>query len=195
MSARSDKDAYSRQNGDTDAPFDPADYARQEHPSSMEDETPDGDVESSASVPRWFLQIKSRWRDVLAWFFAALLLVRIAVAFYFAEFWIGYLPQFGLLALLTAELFFSKDRCISLVSCILLVDSLIADGYHLFTYRAVYHHRLELNWPYDDRIQIALVTLGLVLIVWRDRSIPRLVTAVPLLGIFLVLFVIIIASL
>lgn len=195
MSARSDKDAYSRQNGDTDTLFDPAGYFRQEHPASMEDETPDGDVESSASVPRWLLQIKSRWRDVLAWSFAALLLVRIAVAFYFAEFWIGYLPQFGLLALLTAELFFSKDRCISLVSCILLVDSLIADGYHLFTYRAVYHHRLELNWPYDDRIQIALVTLGLVLIVWKDRSVPRLAAAIPLLGIFLVLLVIIIASL
>lgn len=108
MSARSDKDAYSRQNGDTDTPFDPAGYFRQEHPSSMEDETPDGDVESSASVPRWFQLIKNRWRDVLAWSFAALLLVRIAVAFYFAEFWIGYLPQFGLLALLTAELFFPK---------------------------------------------------------------------------------------
>ena len=136
MSAQPDKDDLFRQDGNDSVPFDPADYARREHEPSPEDETPDGDEEEPVSVPCGLLLIKSRWREVLAWSFAALLLARIAVAFYFAEFWIGYLPQFGLLALLTAELFFSKDRCISLVSCILLVDSLIADGYHLFTYRA-----------------------------------------------------------
>ena len=192
MSAQTDEDAHSPREGTRGVPFDPADYVRQDNAVPDPDS---GDEVSSASGPRWLQWMKRHWRDVLAWSFAALLLARVAVAFYFAEFWIGYLPQFGLLALLTTELFFSKDRCISLVSCILLIDSLIADGYHLFTYRAVYHHRLELNWPYDDRIQIALVTLGLIVIVWRERSVPRLTAAIPLLGIFLVLFVIMIASL
>ena len=193
MSAQKDEDTHSPQDGRSGVPFDPADYARNEAEPSPESES--GDDISSASGPRWLLLIKSRWREILACSFAALLLARVAVAFYFAEFWIGYLPQFGLLALLTAELFFSKDLCVSLVSCILLADSLIADGYHLFAYGAVYRHRLELNWPYDDRIQIALVTLGLIVIVWRERSVPRLAAAIPLLGIFLVLFVIMIASL
>lgn len=127
------------------------------------------------------------------WSFAAILLARIAVAFYFAGFWIGYLPQFGVLALLTAELFFSRDLCVSLVSCILLVDSIIADGYHLIIYRPEWR-RITFNWPYEDRFQIILVTLGLIVIVWRERSVPRLVAALPLLGIFLVLFVFAIAS-
>ena len=193
MSARTDEDGHSPRDGAGEAPFDPAAYARNEPEPSPESGS--GEEELSASGPRWLQQVKDHWRAVFAWSFAALLLARVAVAFYFVEFWIGYLPQFGLLALLTAELFFSRDFCISLVSCILLVDSIIADGYHLFTYGAVYHHRLELNWPYDDRIQIALVTLGLIIIVWRERSVPRLAAAIPLLGIFLVLFVIIIASL
>ena len=193
MSAKTDEDTHSPQDGRFGVPFDPADYARNEAEPSPESDS--GDEDFSASGPRWLQLIKSRWREILACSFAALLLARIAVAFYFAEFWIGYLPQFGLLALLTAELFFSKDLCVSLVSCILLADSLIADGYHLFAYGAVYRHRLELNWPYDDRIQIALVTLGLIVIVWRERSVPRLTAAIPLLGIFLVLFVIMIASL
>lgn len=194
MSAQTDEDERFPQDGRSGVPFDPADYVRNKlEPSS--DFIDSGEEDSSASGPCRLQWIKLHWRVVLAWSFAAFLLVRVAVAFYFVEFWIGYLPQFGLLALLTAELFFSKDLCISLVSCILLVDSLIADGYHLFIYRAVYHHRLDLNWPYDDRIQIALVTLGLIVIVWRERSVPRLFTAIPLLGIFLVLFVITIASL
>ena len=152
-----------------------------------------GDKDSSSSGPRWFQWIKLHWRSVFAWSFAALLLARIAVAFYFAEFWIGYLPQFGLLALLTAELFFSKDLCVSLVSCILLADSLIADVNDLFARRAEWQ-RLTFDWPYEDRFQIALVTLGLVIVVWRERSVPRLIAAVPLLGIFLLLFVISAAS-
>ena len=193
MSAKTDEDTHSPQDGRSGVPFDPADYARNEAEPSPESES--GDDISSASGPRWLLLIKSRWREFLACSFAALLLVRIAVAFYFAEFWIGYLPQFALLALLTVELFLSNDRCISLVSCVLLVDSLIADGYHLFAYRAVYHHRLELNWPYEDRFQITLVTLGLITIAWRERSVPVLVATIPLLGIFLVLSVISIASL
>ena len=203
MSAQTDTDDHSRQDGTSGVPFDPADFARppaKDCPPEEEDDDSStdslsGDEESFTDRPRWVRHVKTHWREILAWSFAALLLVRIGVAFYFAEFWIGYLPQFGLLALLTAELFFSKDLCLSLVSCILLVDSLIADGYHLFTYRAVYHHRLDLNWPYDDRFQIILVTLGLIIIVWRERSVPRLVTAIPLLGIFLVLFAILIANL
>ena len=194
MSARTDRDGHcSTQDEADEVPFDPADYARNEVEPSPDSDS--GEESPFASGPRWLQFIKNHWRDVLAWSFAALLLARVAVAFYYAGFWIGYLPQFGLLALLTVELFFSKDLCVSLVSCILLADSLIADACHLFIYRDIYHHRLELNWPYDDRIQIALVTLGLALIVWRERSVPRLAAAIPLLGIFLVLFVIIIASL
>ena len=192
MSAKTDEDAHSPQDGNSGVPFDPADYVRHEDDPSPDPES--GDEDSSASVPHWLQWIKLHWRVVFACSFAALLLARIAVAFYFVEFWVGYLPQFGLLALLTAELFFSKDRCVSLVSCILLADSLIADGYHMFAYGTVYHNRLELNWPYEDRFQIILVTLGLIIVVWRERSIPRLIAAIPLLGIFLVLFVFAIAS-
>ena len=191
MSAQTDEDAYSPQDGTSGVPFDPADYARNEDEPSPESES--GDEVSSASAPRWLQWVKRRWRNVLVWSFLALLLARLAVAFYFAGFWIGYLPQFGVLALLTAELFFSRDRCISLVSCILLVDSIIADGYHLFIYRPEWR-RITFNWPYEDRFQIILVTLGLIIVVWRDRSVPRLAAAIPLLGIFLVLFLFAIAS-
>ena len=191
MSAQADKDDLFRQDGTSGAPFDPADYARQDNEPSPDAES--GDVDPSASGPRWLRWLKRHWRDILAWSFLVLLLVRIAVAFYFAGFWIGYLPQFGVLALLTAELFFSRDLCISRVSCIFLVDSIIADGYHLFIYRPEWR-RITFNWPYEDRFQIILVTLGLVLIVWRERSVPRLAAAIPLLGIFLVLFVFAIAS-
>ena len=148
MSAQTDEDAYSPQDGTSGVPFDPADYARNEDEPSPESES--GDEVSSASAPRWLQWVKRRWRNVLVWSFLALLLARLAVAFYFAGFWIGYLPQFGVLALLTAELFFSRDRCISLVSCILLVDSIIADGYHLFIYRPEWR-RITFNWPYEDR--------------------------------------------
>jgi len=191
MSAQTDEDAHSPQDGTSGVPFDPADYARHEDEPSPESES--GDEVSSASVPRWLQWVKRRWRNMLVWSFLALLLARLAVAFYFAGFWIGYLPQFGVLALLTAELFFSRDRCISLVSCILLVDSIIADGYHLFIYRPEWR-RITFNWPYEDRFQIILVTLGLIIVVWRDRSVPRLAAAIPLLGIFLVLFLFAIAS-
>ena len=191
MSAQTDEDAHSPQDGTSGVPFDPADYARNEDEPSPESES--GDEVSSASAPRWLQWVKRRWRNVLVWSFLALLLARLAVAFYFAGFWIGYLPQFGVLALLTAELFFSRDRCISLVSCILLVDSIIADGYHLFIYRPEWR-RITFNWPYEDRFQIILVTLGLIIVVWRDRSVPRLAAAIPLLGIFLVLFLFAIAS-
>ena len=191
MSAQTDEDAHSPQDGTSGVPFDPADYARHEDEPSPESES--GDEVSSASAPRWLQWVKRRWRNVLVWSFLALLLARLAVAFYFAGFWIGYLPQFGVLALLTAELFFSRDRCISLVSCILLVDSIIADGYHLFIYRPEWR-RITFNWPYEDRFQIILVTLGLIIVVWRDRSVPRLAAAIPLLGIFLVLFLFAIAS-
>ncbi|MBR4253991.1 MAG: hypothetical protein IKQ16_02770 [Lentisphaeria bacterium] len=191
MSAQTDEDAYSPQDGTSGVPFDPADYARNEDEPSPESES--GEENSFSSVPRWLQWVKRRWRNVLVWSFLALLLARLAVAFYFAGFWIGYLPQFGVLALLTAELFFSRDRCISLVSCILLVDSIIADGYHLFIYRPEWR-RITFNWPYEDRFQIILVTLGLIIVVWRDRSVPRLAAAIPLLGIFLVLFLFAIAS-
>ena len=192
MSAQTDEDAHSPQDGRSGVPFDPADYARNEVAPSPESDS--GDDVSFASVHSWLQWAKSHWRVVFAWSFAALLLVRIAVAFYFAEFWIGYLPQLALLALLTAELFYSRDLCVSLVSCVLLADSLIADGYHLFTNISEWR-RITFNWPYNDHIQIALVTLGLVLIVWKERSVPRLVTAIPLLGIFLILFVISLARL
>ena len=192
MSAQTDEDVHSLRDGTRGVPFDPADYARNEDEPSPDPES--GNEESCTSRPRWLQWVKRHWRDVLAWSFAALLLARVAVAFYFAEFWIGYLPQFGLLALLTAELFFSKDRCLSLVSCILLADSIVADINDLFAQRPEWQ-RLTFHWPYDDRIQIALVTLGLIVIVWRERSVPRLFTAIPLLGIFLLLIVIAISSL
>ena len=191
MSAQTDEDAQSPQDGSSGVPLDPADYARKEAEPSPD---PESEEDSSSSGPRWLQWMKLHWRVVFAWLFAALLLVRVAVAFYFAGFWIGYLPQFGVLALLTAELFFSRDLCVSLVSCILLVDSIIADGYHLFIYRPEWR-RITFNWPYEDRFQIILVTLGLVIVVWRDRSVPRLAAAIPLLGIFLVLFLFAIASL
>ena len=191
MSAQSDRDGQSRQDGTGSVLFDPADYARRENDPPPEDDSVDAD--SSASALRWFQWAKRHWRIVLAWSFFALLLARCAVALYFAGFWIGYFPQFALLALLTAELFFSGDRCLSLVSCILLVDSLITDGYILFINGAEWR-RIIFYWPYESRIQIALVTLGLIVIVWRDRSVPRLFTAIPLLGIFLLLLVISIAS-
>ena len=191
MSAQTDEDAHPPQDGTSGVPFDPADYARNEaDPTSN---SGSGEEDSSASCPRWLQWIKLHWRDVFTWSFAALLLARIAVSFYFAGFWIGYLPKFGVLALLTAELFFSRDRCVSLVSCILLVDSIIADGYHLFIYRPEWRC-ITFNWPYEDRFQIILVTLGLIIVVWRDRSVPRLAAAIPLLGIFLVLFLFAIAS-
>ena len=192
MSAQPDKGDQSRQDGTASVPFDPADYARRENELSPDSDS--GDADSSASAPQWFQWAKSHWRIVLAWSFFVLLLARCAVALYFAGFWIGYFPQFALLALLTAELFFSGDLCLSLVSCVLLVDSLITDGYDLFINRAEWR-RIPFSWPYDNRIQIALVTLALIVIVWRERSVPRLFTAIPLLGIFLVLFVITIASL
>ena len=191
MSALSDRDGQSRQDGTCGVPFDPADYARRENELSPEDDSGDGDP--SASAHQWVQWAKSRWRIVLAWSFFVLLLARCAVALYFAGFWIGYLPQFALLALLTAELFFSGDLCLSLVSCVLLVDSLITDGYILFINGAEWR-RILFYWPYDNRIQIALVTLALIVIVWRERSAPRLFTAIPLLGIFLLLGVITIAS-
>ncbi len=191
MSAQKGEDAHPTQGGTSGVPFDPADYARNEAEPSPDPES--GEENSFSSGPRWRQWVKRRWRDVLVWSFLALLLARLAVAFYFAGFWIGYLPQFGVLALLTAELFFSRDRCVSLVSCILLVDSIIADGYHLFIYRPEWR-RITFNWPYEDRFQIILVTLGLIIVVWRDRSVPRLAAAIPLLGIFLVLFLFAIAS-
>jgi len=192
MSAQTDEGAHSPQDGISGVPFDPADYARNEAAPSPDPES--GEEGLCASGPRWLQFIKKHWRDVLVWSFLALLLVRVAVAFYFAEFWIGYLPQFGVLALLTAELFFSRDLCISLVSCILLADSSIADGYTLFKDRPEWQ-RLAFIWPYEDRFQVALVTLGLIVIVWRERSVPMLVAAVPLLGLFLILFVTSVASL
>ena len=192
MSAQTDEDAHSPREETRGVAFDPANYVRNEVESSPDSDS--GEEDLSASGPRWLQWVKRHWRKILAWSFAALLLTRVAVAFYFAEFWIGYLPQFGLLALLTAELFFSRDLCISLVSCVLLADSLIADGYNLFVNISEWR-RISFKWPYDDRIQIALVTLGLIVIVWKERSIPRLFTAIPLLGIFLILFVIAICSL
>ena len=191
MSAQSDRDGQSRQDGTGSVLFDPVDYARRENDPPPEDDS--GDADSSASALRWFQWAKRHWRIVLAWSFFALLLARCAVALYFAGFWIGYLPQFALLALLTAELFFSGDLCLSLVSCVLLVDSLITDGYDLFINRAEWR-RIPFSWPYENRIQIALVTFALIVIVWRERSAPRLFTAIPLLGIFLLLFLISIAS-
>ena len=191
MSARSDEEEQSLQDGICGVPFDPADYARRENELSPDSDSGDGDP--SASAHQWVQWAKSHWRIVLAWSFFALLLARCAVALYFAGFWIGYLPKFALLALLTAELFFSRDLCLSLVSCVLLVDSLITDGYILFINGPEWR-RISFSWPYESRIQIALATLGLIVIVWRERSIPRLFTAIPLLGIFLLLLVIAIAS-
>ena len=192
MSARSDKDAYSRRNGQPEAPFDPADYARPsvadgppgEADDSADDSAPDplsGDrenAESSGSGPRWLQFVKHYWRSILAWGFLCLVTGKSVSVICIDSGWDGdNNPQAILLVYLLAELFFSDSVCASLVSCFLLTDFFLVETFtHDF-------------WPYSSLLQIIVTDLGLLVILLKERYYPLKVVNVPILGLHFVFFV------
>lgn len=193
MSAHSDKDAYSRRNGQPEAPFDPADYARpdaadsppgEDDDSAADDSAPDplsGDeenAESSGSGPRWLQFVKRNWRSIPAWGFLCLVTVKSVSVICIGPGWDGdNIPQAILLVYLLAELFFSDSVCASLVSCFLLTDFFLVETFtHNF-------------WPYSSLFQIIVADLGLLLILLKERYYPLKVVNVPVLGLHFVFFV------
>ena len=112
MSARTDEDGYSPQDGSSGVPFDPADYARNEAEPSPESESGE---ESSASCSRWLQLIKDHWLKAVGGILF-LLLVADSLISDNAERW----ALFFCLYLVT-EMFFSKSGVASGISCLLML--------------------------------------------------------------------------
>ena len=180
MSAQTDKDAHSLQDGSSVVPLDPADYVRppaKDSPPEEEDNdsAPDSlseDEGSCTSRPRWVQFIGTHWRKILAWAFL-LLVVGKSLSVICA----GNIPQAILLVYLLAELFFSDSICASLTSCILLTD--------FFLFETFTSH----FWPYYSLFQITVVEIGLLVILLKERYFPLKVVNVPVLGLHFVFFV------
>ena len=186
MSAQPDKVEQPPQNGRSDVPFDPVDFARppaKDSPPEDEDNdsAPDSlseDEGSCTSRPRWVQFIGTHWRKILAWAFLCLVVGKCLSVICAGPGWDGEnIPQAILLVYLLAELFFSDSICASLTSCILLTDFFLVET---FT-----HH----TWPYDSLFQITVAEIGLLVILLKERYFPLKVVNVPILGLHFVFFV------
>ena len=185
MSAQTDRDDHSRQDGDGSIPFDPADYVRpalkDSPPEVISDSAPDplsGDEESCTSRPRWVQFVKTHWQKILAWAFLCIVVGKSVFVICDGPGWDGdNIPQAILLVYLLAELFFSDSVCVSLTSCILLTDFFLVET---FTYH---------TWPYDSLFQITVAEIGLLVILLKERYFPLKVVNVPILGLHFVFFV------
>lgn len=113
MSAKTDEDAHSPRDGNSGAPFDPADYARNEVEPSPESES--GEEGSSASRPRWLQLIKDHWLKAVG---GILFLLLVADSLISDDF-----DRWGLFfcLYLMTEMFFSKSKVASGTSCILML--------------------------------------------------------------------------
>ena len=192
MSAQTDTDDHSRQDGTSGVPFDPADFARppaKDCPPEEEDDDSStdslsGDEESFTDRPRWVQFVKTNWRKILAWAFLCLVVGKSVSVICMGPGWDGdNIPQAILLVYLLAELFFSDSVCSSLTSCILLTD--------FFLFEAFTHH----TWPYYSLFQITMAELGLLIILLKERYFPLKVVNVPILGLHFVFFVFKLAAL
>ena len=192
MSAQPDKDDFSRQDGNSSVPFDPANYARppaKDTPPEAEnnDSAPDslsGDEESCTSRPRWIQFVRTNWQKILAWAFLSLVVGKSVFVICDGPGWDGdNIPQAILLVYLLAELFFSDSICASVSSCILLTDFSL---FETFT-----HH----TWPYYSLFQITMAEIGLLIILLKERYFPLKVVNVPILGLHFVFFVFKLAAL
>ena len=186
MSAQTDKDAHSLQDGSSVVPLDPADYVRppdKDDPPEEEDNdsAPDslsGDEESCTSRPCWVQFIGTHWRKILAWAFLCLVVGKSLSVICAGPGWDGdNIPQAILLVYLLAELFFSDSVCASLTSCILLTD--------FFLFETFTSH----FWPYYSLFQITVAEIGLLVILLKERYFPLKVVNVPVLGLHFVFFV------
>jgi len=186
MSAQTDEDKHSPQDGNDFVPFDPADYARppaKENPPETEnnDSAPDslsGDEESCTARPRWVQFVKTHWRKILAWAFLCLVVGKSVSVICAGPGWDGdNIPQAILLVYLLAELFFSDSICASLTSCILLTDFFLIETFTGHT------------WPYFSLFQITAAEIGLLVILLKERYFPLKVVNVPILGLHFVFFV------
>ena len=192
MSAQTDTDDHSRQDGTSGVPFDPADFARppaKDCPPEEEDDDSStdslsGDEESCMSRPRWVQFVKTNWRKILAWAFLCLVVGKSVSVICMGPGWDGdNNPQAILLVYLLAELFFSDSVCASLVSCFLLTDFFLVETFtHDF-------------WPYSSLLQIIVTDLGLLVILLKERYYPLKVVNVPILGLHFVFFVFKLAAL
>ena len=175
MSAKTEEDTHSPQDGRSGVPFDPADYARHEAEPSPESDS--GDEDSSAPGPRWLQLIKNHWLNAVGGILFLLLVANSLISDN-ADQW----AFFFCLYLLT-EMFFSKSRVASGISCLLMLWILL-----LFISPGL------LSWGRsrgDFRNTIPILTAGLFFIQMFERSAALKLVNLLFLGFFIVLSVVI----
>lgn len=175
MSEQTDEDAHSPQDGTSGVSFDPADYARNEAEPSPDPESGEDDL--SASGPRWFQLIKVHWLKVVGGVLF-LLLATDSLISDDSDRW----ALFFCLYLLT-EMFFSKSRVASGISCFLMLWILLL----FFSPHFLSWGRGRGSWGNT----IFVLTAGLFAIQVFERSAALKLVNLMFLGFFIVLSVVI----
>jgi hypothetical protein len=157
MSARTDEDGHSPQDGADEVPFDPADYARNEvEPSPGSDS---GNEESCASGSRRLQLLKNHWLKAVG---GVLFLALVADCFISDH----SLQRFLFFCLyLLAEMLFSESRTAAWISCFIMLGILFWDYLPLGTFDILY-----------------LMTAGLIAIQLFERAVPLKLANLPFLG-------------
>jgi hypothetical protein len=157
MSARTDEDGHSPRDGADEAPFDPADYARNETEPSPESGS--GEEELRASGPRWLQLAKDHWLKAVG---GVLFLALVADCFVTSH----SLQWFLFFCLyLLAEMVFSESRTAAWISSFIMLGILFWDYLPLGTFDSLY-----------------LMTAELIAIQLFERSVPLKLANLPFLG-------------
>lgn len=145
MSARTDEDGHSPRDGADEAPFDPADYARNEAEPSPGSGS--GDEELCTSGPRWLQLAKDHWLKAVG---GVLFLALVADCFVTSH----SLQWFLFFCLyLLAEMVFSESRTAAWISCFIMLGILFWDHLPLGVFDVLY-----------------LMTAGLIVIQLFERA-------------------------